>query len=105
MEANTQEIDLSGYRWNGGWEWLTDAWATEEGKKRIMAQIDLLSDRMRSMKVGDRLSVLEICHNPKYYEVAVKILCVNICCWKYPHRKEKRQYEFNAHYTEVRRIE
>lgn len=102
-DQNKQGIDLRRYRWEGDWDWLINAKTSDEGDGRIMAQIGFLSDRMRNMKVGDTLSVLEICHNPKYYEVAVKILCVIICSWRYADRKEQRDYVFNARYTEVRR--
>ena len=101
-EQDTQDIDLSQYKWQGDWEWLQKAEA-EDGK-RIAAQIGYLSDLVRNMKKGDKINVIYICSNPKYYDVCVKILCVVIMSWRYEKRKEIRDYVFNEKYTEVRRI-
>jgi len=101
---NTQIIDLSCYRWEGEWDWLKEAQSTEAGRKRIMAQIDCLEEMMRGMKIGDEFSIINICSNPKYYSVAVKIVCIIILSWRSLYRKEQREYEFNNTYTKVRRI-
>lgn len=105
MEENkTQAIDLSCYRWDGTWEWLKEAESTEEGSKKVMAQIGWLSEKIRAMKIGERLSILQLCSNPAYYSVAVKIACVVILSWQYADRKEMRDYSFNSSYTEIRRV-
>lgn len=101
---NTQLIDLSRYRWEGDWDWLKEAKATEADNKRLSAQIDYLSNLIRGMKVGSKFSILDICTNPKYYNVAVKIVCIEILSWRSPYRNERREYEFNNTYTEVRRV-
>ena len=101
---NAQAIDLSCYRWDGSWEWMKEAQATESDSKRVMAQFYWLCDKMRQMKVGEKLSVLKICSNPAYYGIAVRMMCINILAWKSTYRAEKRDYEFNDTYTELRRV-
>ena len=102
-ENNTQVIDLSCYRWDGSWGWFKEASETEDGRKKLMAQFDYLSERMRQMKVGEKLSILKICSNPAYYGAAVRIACINILSWR-SYKDKQREYEFNNTYTEVRRV-
>ena len=96
----TMDIDLSQYKWQGDWGWFLEA--ESHDSKRIDAQIGYLSDCLYNMKKGDRLSVIDICKNPKYYEVCVKVLCVLIVEWRYQ-VGECRDYVFNMQYNEVRR--
>lgn len=99
---DTQEIDLSQYKWNGDWEWLQKT--RDAGNERIAAQIGYLSEKVQALEVGDRISVIEICSNPEYYEICVKILCVIITSWRSPARAKNRDFSFNDKYTEVRRV-
>ena len=97
----TQDINLSPYKWQGDWRWYQEAETADS--KRIAAQIDYLTKRVRNMNTGDRLSVIDICNNPKYYDVCVKILCVLIDNWRH-NKKDMRDYVFNEKFTEVRRV-
>lgn len=98
---DTQEIDLSQYKWNGDFDLLLKARARDSN--RVDAQYRWLSEKVHAMNVDDEICVMDICSNPKYYDICVKILCVIIVSLRYQN-SECRDYVFNEKYTKVRRV-